>query len=98
MKQLQPCLPLRSNLVAMSFQAGAVLRLPVPVVQRMWVASTVNVGSVDCSSAERGSVWWFLPTERIGKVRLIFNVSSCRCCRIFLSFLKVSILEQVSLL
>ncbi len=60
--------------------------------------SAANGGRVDCSSAERGSVCWLFPTERTGKVKLIFKGSSCRCCRIFISFLKVSILEQVFLL
>ncbi len=43
LSRLQPCLALGSNLVAMSFQAGAVLRLPVPAVQRTSVASTLQV-------------------------------------------------------
>ncbi len=42
LSRLQPCLASGSNLAAMSFRAGAVVRPAVPAVQRMLVASTLQ--------------------------------------------------------
>ncbi len=42
LSRLQACLALGSNLVAMSFRVGAVLRPPVPAVQRTSVVLTLQ--------------------------------------------------------